>query len=855
MGDVYRARDTRLGRDVAVKVLGDGFHDNAEYRARFEREARAVAELSHPNIATLFDVGRDSGLEFLVMELVEGETLAARLRKGPLPIEAVCRLGAQIAGALAAAHVRGIVHRDLKPANIIVTATGAKLLDFGLAKRFETGAGDTAAVTVSRELTAAGTILGTVPYMAPEQVEGGPVDARTDLFALGSVLREMATGRRAFDAPTGPALIAAILAVELPPIASLRPGVPPSLDRLVRECLRKDPSQRWQSAQDAALVLDGIAGDAAAGPGPAESKRRLTFQFVTLAAAAAAIVLWGWQATTRPGNVSVAPGPVQFTLDPPEGGGFVYHAETNFLSISPDGRQIAYTAYDALGPRLWIRELNSPSPRPLRGTEGAAGHAWSPDGRSLAFFSSGRLQRLDLPDGTPVTITETGSSSGRYLSWGAGGSILFADAQGGAIYRVPAGGGTPEVVVASDSTRGARRVQFPNWLPDGERFTFLSRGETDEGALLLRSASGATDTIMAAASWVHYSEPGVLAFVRDGNLLAQRFDVRSGRVSGNPWSVADGVRYFLSTGVAAFATSAGATLAYQTGTDLQHLVWFDRTGQRENSVGPAANYFNLTISPDGKQVLFDRADPKIGTYDVGLFDLERGVASPITTSRATEVFSTWVPHRDAVVYAISRGGPPYMVRRDLGSGEEEQLVPRGGFHQPTHVSSDGTTVLFNHRIGGGTFDIWSLALDGSSPPAPLVQTSGDDVEGRFSPDGRWVAFLSNESGSAELYLTPFPGPGARLRVSPGGATDVRWSHATGELLWLAPDRQVMAARVQTDPLDIGAATTLFTLPPGMTWTTFDVSPDGQRLLAAISVEVANHEPVTVITNWTAGQHP
>jgi Tol biopolymer transport system component len=336
-------------------------------------------------------------------------------------------------------------------------------------------------------------------------------------------------------------------------------------------------------------------------------------------------------------------------------------------------------------------------------------------------------------------------------------------------------------VVASDSTRGARRVQFPNWLPDGERFTFLSRGETDEGALLLVSASGATDTIIGAASWVHYSEPGVLAFVRDGNLLAQRFDVRSGRVSGNPYSVADGVRYFLSTGVAAFATSAGATLAYQTGTNLQHLVWFDRTGQRGNSVGPAANYFNLTISPDGKHVLFDRADPKIGTYDVGLFDLERGVASPITTSRATEVFSTWVPHSDAV-----------------------------------------------------------------------VQTSGDDVGGRFSPDGRWVAFLSNESGSAELYITPFPGPGARLRVSPGGATDVRWSHATGEFLWLAPDGRLMAARVRTDPLRIGAPTTLFTLPPGMTWTTLDISPDGQRLLAAISVEVANHGPVTVITSWTAG---
>jgi Tol biopolymer transport system component len=855
MGDVYRARDTRLGRDVALKFLGDELRDDAEFQARFEREARAVAEVSHPNIAALFDIGRDGDVAFLVMELVEGETLATKLRKGPLPIESVCRLGAQIAGALAAAHARGIVHRDLKPANIIVTPAGAKLLDFGLARRFETGAADMATATESRELTAVGTVLGTVPYMAPEQVEGGRVDARTDVFALGSVLWEMATGRRAFDARTGPALIAAILALEPPPIPSLRPGAPPALDRLVRACLRKDPSQRWQSASDAAVVLDGIAGDTATGLGLAELKQGPTLRLVTLAAAAAAILLWGWQATTRADSASSAAGPVGFTLEPPEGGAFAYNVETNFLSFSPDGRQIAYTASDAGGPRLWIRELGSLSPRPLRGTEGAAGHSWSPDGRSIAFFSSGRLRRLDLPDGAPVTITDTGSTIGRYLSWGAGGSILFADVQGGAIYRVPADGGEPEIVVAADSTSGERRVQFPSWLPDGERFMYLSRGESDEGVLMLVSPSGATDTIMAAASWAHYSEPGVLAFIRDGSLLAQRFDVRSGRVSDTPYSVAEGVRYFLSTGAGAFATSAGATLAYQTGADLQHLVWFDRTGQRGDSVGPAANFFNFSISPDGTQLLFDRADPKIGTYDVGMLDLERGVASPITTSRATEVFATWVPGTDAVLYSISRGGPPSMVRRELGSGEETQLLPRGGFHQPTHVSPDGSTVLFNQRITGSTFDIWSLALDGEAVPSPLVQTSGEDLMGVFSPDGRWVAFLSNESGSAELYLTPFPGPGARQRVSPGGATVVRWSHASGELIWLTPGGRVMAARVQTDPLRLGAPTTLFTLPAEMTWTNFDVSPDGQRLLAAIPVAIANRQPVTVITNWTAHAGP
>lgn len=849
MGEVYRARDTRLGREVAIKVLGDRCHDQPEYIARFEREARAVAELSHPNIATLHDVGRDGEIEFLVFELVGGETLAARLKKGPLPIEAVCRLGAQVASALAAAHARGIVHRDLKPSNIMLTPAGVKLLDFGLARRFELGPGDAAAVDPTRELTVTGTILGTVPYMAPEQVEGGPIDARTDVFALGSVLWEMATGRRAFDAPTNPALMAAILGEEPPPIASVRPGAPPALDRLVRECLRKDPARRWQSSWDAALVLESLAGDPAA-PAQAGPKRRPWLPWATVAAAAA-ILLLAWQATTPSGGPPTGVESVRFTLEPPDGGGFAYYAETNFLSVSPDGRRIAYTAYDGDGVRIWLRDLGSLAAQPLRGTEGAAGHAWSPDGRSLAFFVGGRLQRLDLPDGTPVTLAETASRSGHYLSWGADESILFSQVQGEAIYRVPAGGGTPEAVVLSDSTRGAYRVGFPKWLPDGERFLYLQRGARDDGALMLASATGAADTIMRAESLVEYAEPGVLAFVRDGVLMAQRFDLRGGRVSGNPVAVADGVRYFLSTGVAGFATSAGATLVYQAGEDRQRLAWFDRSGVETGSAGTEADYLSLAISPDGTQLLFDRADPRIGTLDVLLMDLERDVASPITASRSTEAFGTWVPGQDFVLYSISRSGPPYMVRRDLGSGTETRLLQRGGFQQPSSVSADGQTLLFSHREAGGSFDIWSIHLDGDPSPSPLVQTSGDDVGGRFSGDGRWVAFLSDESGRSELYLTPFPGPGSRIRVSPDGARVVRWSHATGELIWLAPDRRVVVARVQTDPLRIDATATLFRLPPGMVWTNFDVSPDGQRLLALIPVSVANVQPVTVITNWTA----
>lgn len=733
----------------------------------------------------------------------------------------------------------------------MLTPAGVKLLDFGLARRFELGPGDAAAVDLTRELTLTGTIVGTVPYMAPEQIEGGLIDARTDLFALGLVLWEMATGRRAFDAPTDLALMAAILGAEPPPMRSVRPGTPEALDRLVRECLRKDPARRWQSAWDAALVLESLAGDSAPSPTRGGPKRRPWLQWATLGAAAAAMLLWAWQATTPAAGPPAGVESVSFTLEPPEGGGFAYYAETNFLSVSPDGRSIAYTAYDPDGTRIWLRDLGSLTAQPLRGTEGAAGHAWSPDGRSLAFFVGGRLQRLDLPDGTPVTLAETASRSGHYLSWGASGSILFSRVQGDAILRVPAGGGTPEAVVASDSTRGAYRVVFPKWLPDGERFLYVVRGAGDDGALMLVSATGVADTIMRAESLVEFTEPGVLAFVRDGVLMAQRFDLRGGRLSGDPVAVVDGVRYFLSTGVGSFATSAGATLVYQTGQNRQRLAWFDRTGLETGSAGTEADYSNLAISPDGRQLLLDRADPRITTLDVLLLDLERGVASPLTTSRSTEAFGTWVPGQDFVLYSIARGGPPHMVRRDLGSGTETPLISRGGFQQPTSVSADGKTVLFSLRDAGGSFGIWSARLGGEPSPTPLVQTSGDDVGGRFSEDGRWVAFLSDESGRSELYLTPFPGPGSRVRVSPDGANVVRWSHATGELIWLAPGGRVVAARVQTDPLRIEPTTTLFRLPPGMVWTNFDVSPDGQRLLAVISVSVANHQPVTVITNWTA----
>ncbi len=449
-----------------------------------------------------------------------------------------------------------------------------------------------------------------------------------------------------------------------------------------------------------------------------------------------------------------------------------------------------------------------------------------------------------------MTICEVGGRTGKSLSWGAGGSILFAGVQGEGIYRVSASGGAPALVVVPDSAHGELRVEFPAYLPDGHHFLFLSRGSGESSFVVRAVALGPRDTLMSADSWVQYAEPGVLAFVRDGSLLGQRFDPKSGRLVGGPFGVADSVRYFLSTGVAAFATSAGATLAYQRGSDVDRFTWFDRKGREVGTVGTEASFLTFEISPDGKRLLYDREDPLIGTWDVWLLDLERGVDSPLTTARSTEAFGTWLPGEHAVLYGVSRDGPPNLTWRDLDNGVETQLLPRGTFQEPTDVSPDGRTLLFGRRSGGGSFDIWSLDLETGAAPRPLVATPANEQIARFSPDGRYVALVSDETGRSELYVTPFPGPGPLTRVSPDGAFLFRWSRAREEVIYVTPDGRVVSVPLHTHPLDIGTPTKLFTLPAGITWADFDLSPDGQRMLASIPVQVADRQPVTVLSNWT-----
>jgi Tol biopolymer transport system component len=859
MGEVYRSRDTRLEREVAIKLLSGDLRSNEELRERLAREARAIARLSHPHICAVYDVGREGERDYLVMELLAGQTLAERLREGPLPLDQFLQFGVQIASALAAAHAAGIVHRDLKPANVMLTGSGVKLLDFGIAKAFAGDGPDGASQEPG--LTRTGLVVGTLAYMAPEQIEGMPADPRTDVFALGAVLYEMATGNAAFTAPTQAALVAKVLTTDPPSIASMRPGIPASLDRLVRACLTKDPSVRWQSARDVELLLrpmaagDGgveVSNASAMTVGAASRATRPALRLtVAYAVAALAVLVAAWS-TLRPADgPGLTPGSVRFSIAPPDGGSFAYRPESGFLSVSPDGSQIAFVARDSTGESLiWIHPLSAGTAHAVAGTRGAESVFWSPDGRSLGFFTANQLLRIDLPGGAPVTLDRFSSSTGRSASWGRQGDILYSAVQGDAIYRIPAAGGTPVAIVSRDSAASEIFVVWPWYLPDGKHFLYVSK-RTDSDRLMMSAPGRQPVTIMPVESLVQYAEPGVIAFVRDGTLLGQSFDWKSGRLSGEPFAVADGVRYFLSTGTAAFAASPGGVLVFQTGRDLQRLAWFDRKGSEIESVGSPASYLSFSISPDGRRLLADRGSPKTGTYDVWMTDLMRGTENPITTGRFTEVFGHWLPDQASVIYSVAAGTPPNLMRRDLASGVETPLLKPGTFQQAEDVSPDGRTLIYLQRATAGTSDLWTLPLQGDGPPVPFIQSAFEEEGAMFSADGRFVAFVSNETGRPELYVTPFPGPGEKTRISTDGVRAARWSRQSGEIIYLSVDRRVIAVPVRTEPdLALGPSTVLFTTDANVTWRNFDVSGDGQRFLAAIPIVVADKGPITVISNWT-----
>jgi serine/threonine protein kinase len=855
MGEVYRARDTRLERDVAVKVLPANLSSDPSLRQRLEREAKSVSKLSHPHICTLHDIGHQDGVDFLVMELVEGETLERRLTKGPLPPEQTIRFAAQIADALAHAHKLGFVHRDLKPSNIMLTKTGAKLLDFGLAKEFVAApfAAALTEMTADQKLTVEGTIVGTFQYMAPEQLEAKEADARTDMFSLGAVIYEMATGKPAFAGKTRASLIAAILSSEPQPMESLQPMTPPALARVVNKCLAKEPDERWQSASDLASELNWIAEGRIQAVEPERVPPRsriweraswlLAATFFLLAVAGGAA--W-WQASNR------RPPPMYFHASVP--------FSANDLALSPDGRMLAMVAYSAQANNyvLWTYEVGGRQTSSLNGTQGASYPFWSPDGKFIGFFADGKLKKVDVSGGQVQVLCD--APNGRGGTWNREGVIVFTpDAVGVGLFRVSSGGGSPVEITKPDRSRFEQSHRWPVFLPDGKHFLYLAAnfaGQLEYNAVFLGSLdSKQTRSLVSTSANAAYAEPGYLLYLRDKTLVAQPFDRRRYVLSGEPHILSDEPLYTPLVGRAVFSVSSGEVLVTQTGkgASLSQLTWFDRSGKPAGTVGMPGSYSNVSLSPDGRRVATDQTDADGRKIDIWVHEPARGATMRLTFDPGVDQTPIWSPDGKQILFDANQslGNHLYLKNAD-GSGSEQEVSDLGfGVFNPWDWSGDGKYILF----GKGS-ELWSVSWP-ERVAKPLLQAKWTARNAQFSPDGRWMAYASNETGRMEIYVSPFPSGAGKWQVSSGGGQEPKWRQDGKELFYVSAEGKMMAVAVTTGArFGAGSPVALFQTHRRQPVSfldvfSYDVSADGQRFLVITKVDEANAAPLSILLNWSS----
>ena len=878
MGEVYRARDTRLDRAVAIKLLPASFADRPDRRQRFRIEARAISSLQHPHICTLFDVGEQDGQVFLVLEYLEGETLDDRLIHGPLPSADVLLYATQIASALDHAHRAQIVHRDLKPSNVMLTESGAKLLDFGLAMgpALAPTATSTTASFAHNKLTVEGTLIGTFEYMSPEQLEGKQADARTDIFAFGAVLYEMATGRKAFEGESQASLIASILTEHPPAITSTRSTLEndpalAALEHVVERCLAKNPDERWQTMRDVKLELDWIAKGRTSTRAPAPIRRRVRRREVAAwSLALVAIVTAATLAILRFRSTPVET--TRFIVSLPPGTTTAVSESRTRMAISPDGRRLAMVVAKDGRQQIWIRSLESVTAEPLPSTEGGLSPFWSPDSRFVGFFSPGEgvLKRVEVTGGPARIICKALADS--VPTWGADGTILFNQFLDG-IFRVSADGGTPTRVTQVDKSKRELNHYWPQFLPGGN-FLYMATALEPTGlratpSVYVGSLDSPKPTLLTRLhSRMTYAEPGYLLFVQDGALMAQRFDATSLRLVGEPTRVADGVQHIRTVGNGSFSVSANGVLAYQGAGTESHVIWSDRRGNLTDTGWATQDYGTLEFSPDGQRVAVDVADPRTGTSDIWIADVSRGAPVRFTSDPEDESRPVWSPDGSRILFRSTRGGPeslrigsaaPNLYVRVVGTGSEELLVlDRIPLH-PEDWSADNQWVAYTRITQQTNADIWLAPLSKGGKPFPWSSERFDERDARFSPDSRLVAFVSTEAGSPEVYVAPVREPGARKRISVGGGTTPQWSHDGRELFYAAADnRTIMAVTIQPGPtLVAGAPTRLFSIgaspaaPSGLGGIVYDVSRDG-RFLISIPDGQPPSSLITVVLNWAAG---
>ncbi len=879
MGEVYKARDTRLDRIVAIKVLPAHLADRAELRERFEREAKTIASLNHPHICTLYDTGHQDDIDFLVMEFLEGETLAQRLLKGPLPIQQVLQYAIEISDALDKAHRKGVTHRDLKPGNIMLTKSGTKLLDFGLAKLKQEVSPANVPLsdlpTAKDPLTAQGTLLGTLQYMAPEQVEGNEVDARTDIFAFGAVVYEMATGKKGFEGKTQASLIAKILETDPPPMSSLQPMTPPMLDRIVRKCLAKEPDKRWQAAGDICDELRWIAeGGSQVAPASTAAvnelrtlgRRMQIFMLVgalLLGAFLTGLVVWKLQPAT--------PLPVTRTvINLPPGQQFAGLDSGPAFTLSLDGTRLAYVARQDGTQQIYLRAMDSLESKPVPGTEGAVSPFFSPDGQWLGFFAGGTLKKVSVSGGAALALGNVGYPYG--VSWGSRGMIAFAPAIVSPLLQIPDAGGASQPLTRL--AKGDVAQRWPEFLSGDQAVLFASGPSglnfTNAQVVVQTLGKGERRNLVQTGTHPHYALSGHLVYVQGGSLVAAPFDLQRLTVTGAAVPVVEGVLQSPTTGAAQYSFSNTGSLVYVPGgiqSAESRLVWVSRNGAEQALPAPPRPYRFPRLSPDGRRVSVTIAEQET---QVWLYDLVRETLTRLTFEGNQNYNSIWTPDGKRIAFESNKEGPMNIFWQLAdGSGGLERLTTSEYLNAPISWSPDGRLLAFIEVNPTTGVDIWVLqmgdpsATSGQAPSAatgqgrkaqPFLRTPFNENTARFSPDGRWLAYVSDESGRVEVYVQPYPGPGGKWQISTEGGTEPVWNPNGRELFYRAGDK-MMAVDIATQPgFAAGTPRKLFEgryeLAP-VPINNYDVSPDGQRFLMVKPTEQEQAAPtqINVVLNW------
>ncbi|HEY3349630.1 MAG TPA: protein kinase [Thermoanaerobaculia bacterium] len=869
MGEVYRAKDSRVDRVVALKVLPEDFLEGEENRSRFEREAKLLASLNHPGIATLYSFEEVPGSSsppssprsVLTMELIEGETLASRLLKGALPLPQVISAGVQIAEALEGAHRQGIVHRDLKPGNVMLTKGGVKLLDFGLAKTLAPQAqpsGLTSMPTMAspQHLTQKGTILGTFQYMAPEQLEGGEADARSDIFSFGAVLYEMATGKKAFDGKSQASLIGSILKDSPPPVSSIAPMTPPALDRLIATCLSKDPEDRLQTAHDVKLQLQwvGEGGSQAGLPAPVAARRKnrekLAWTLAATAAGAALVFAVGY--LRRAPRVS---SPIFAAIPLPE------KTYVESIAISPDGKTLAFTAGKAGSqPGLWIRTFGSPTARPVAGAEEASFPFWSPDSRFIGYFTQGSLKKIDPTGGPALTVCDAARGVGG--TWNRDGMIVFAPTPTSPLFRVPASGGKPEPVTKLDASLHVTAHRYPVFLPDGRHFLYMAAnlsGNAGDPANSIRAGSldGKTDKAVVAgiASNPTYVA-GHLFYPSEGALLAVKMNPGRLEFQGDPVPVAQRLNVSNWYGYVQYAASEDLLLSTPAFAIPSQLAWFDRNGRPAGTVGEPGLWAAPRLSPDGRKIAVGVLDLGRNTSDIWLFDVAGGAGTKFVFGAGNNFAAVWAPAGDRLLFGSDRkakGTRQDLWTKSLDGSAEEILLESPDNRIPEDWSPDGRSLSINNVQAQGKRNnqLWIVETAGEKKVRPFATEANYQGDSRFSPDGRWLAYDSDESGRFEVYVRPFPGPGGRWQISTAGGGQPHWRRDGKELTFLTPENKLMAVPIDTTSgFHAGPPALLFAIHPSLNGSAYDATGDGQRFLVNTVPDEQGSPPLSLLVHWT-----